>query len=131
MTTVVPDMDPTRPAGVDPRRIIEPIEDFGVTMMFGSPALLDAVGRYGVEHGVRLPTLRRVLSAGAPVPPQIIERFASLLPEDARILTPYGASERSVARSRRGSRDTRHGTDRSAASAWAARCQASRSSSSG
>lgn len=117
MTTVVPDMDPTRPARVDPRRIIEPIEDFGVTMMFGSPALLDAVGRYGVERGVTLPTLRRVLSAGAPVSPQIIERFASLLPDDARILTPYGASEAlpvTAISSAEILGDTRHGTDRGA-----------------
>jgi acyl-CoA synthetase (AMP-forming)/AMP-acid ligase II len=117
MTTVVPDMDPTRPARVDPTRIIEPIGDFGVTMMFGSPALLDAVGRYGVEHGVRLPTLTRVLSAGAPVPPQVVERFASLLPDGARILTPYGASEAlpvSVISSREILGETRHGTDRGA-----------------
>ncbi len=117
MTTVVPDMDPTRPARVDPRRIIEPIANFGVTMMFGSPALLDAVGRYGVEHGVHLPTLRRVLSAGAPVAPQVIERFASLLPEDARILTPYGASEAlpvAAISSAEILGDTRHGTDRGA-----------------
>jgi acyl-CoA synthetase (AMP-forming)/AMP-acid ligase II len=117
MTTVVPDMDPTRPARVDPRRIIEPIEDFGVTMMFGSPALLDAVGRYGVEHGVRLPTLRRVLSAGAPVSPQIIERFATLLPGDARILTPYGASEAlpvAAISSAEILGETRHGTNHGA-----------------
>jgi len=117
MTTVVPDMDPTRPARVDPRKIIEPIQRFGVTMMFGSPALLDTVGRYGVDHGVRLPTLRRVLSAGAPVSPQIIERFASLLPADARILTPYGASEAlpvAAIESREILAETRHGTDRGA-----------------
>ncbi len=49
MTTVVPDMDPTRPARVDPAKIIEPIREFGVTTMFGSPALLDTVGRWGAE----------------------------------------------------------------------------------
>ena len=117
MTTVVPDMDPTRPARVDPRKIIEPIQRFGVTMMFGSPALLDTVGRYGVAHSVRLPTLKRVLSAGAPVSPQIIERFASLLPEDARILTPYGASEAlpvAAIESREILAETRHRTGRGA-----------------
>ncbi len=93
MTTIIPDMDFTRPAAVDPRKIIEPIEDFGVTMMFGSPALLDTVGRYGEQHDIRLPTLKRVLSAGAPVAPSVIERFSRMLPPDARILTPYGASE--------------------------------------
>jgi acyl-CoA synthetase (AMP-forming)/AMP-acid ligase II len=61
--------------------------------MFGSPALLDTVGRWGAARGVRLPTLKRVVSAGAPVSSQIIERFVSLLAEDAEVLTPYGATE--------------------------------------
>ena len=93
MATVIPRMDPTRPAKVDPRNIIDPINEFGITTMFGSPALLDTVGRHGERHGTRLPSLRRVVSAGAPVSPQIIERFLEMLPDGARILTPYGATE--------------------------------------
>jgi len=93
MTTIIPDMDPTHPAKVDPMKIIGPIHEYGVTTMFGSPALLDTVGRYGVAHGVELPTLRQVVSAGAPVGPKIIERFVSLMAPGGRILTPYGATE--------------------------------------
>jgi acyl-CoA synthetase (AMP-forming)/AMP-acid ligase II len=93
MTTVVPEMDPTRPARVDPRKIIEPIQEFGVTTMFGSPALLDTVGRWGAVRGVKLPTVRRVISAGAPVSPRVIERFQKMLSPDAAIHTPYGATE--------------------------------------
>ncbi len=93
MTTVIPEMDPTRPAHVDPRNIVRPIEEFGVTTMFGSPALLDTVGRWGAPRGVRLPSLKRVISAGAPVSAGIIERFLAMLGEDAEILTPYGATE--------------------------------------
>ncbi len=93
MTTIVPDMDPTRPADVDPRKIIEAVEDFGVTNMFASPALLDTVGRYGARHGVKLPSLRRVISAGAPVPATVMERFLGMLEPGARVLTPYGATE--------------------------------------
>jgi len=52
MTAVIPDMDPTRPGEVDPRRIIDAAEEFRATNLFGSPALLDTVGRYGVENGV-------------------------------------------------------------------------------
>src|SRR5205085_9257549 len=55
MTAVIPDMDPTRPARVDPRKIIEAVEDWGVTNLFGSPALLNTVSRYGVQHGIKLP----------------------------------------------------------------------------
>jgi acyl-CoA synthetase (AMP-forming)/AMP-acid ligase II len=93
MTTILPDMDPTRPAQVDPRKIIAAVEDFGVTNMFGSPALLNTVGRYGAERGVKLPSLKRVISAGAPVSAAVMERFLSMLEPDARIVTPYGATE--------------------------------------
>ncbi len=93
MTTVIPDMDATRPAQVDPRKIIEAIEDFGVTTMFGSPALLNTVGRYGAAHKIKLPTLKRVISAGAPLAAPVMERFAAMLPEGALIFPPYGATE--------------------------------------
>jgi acyl-CoA synthetase (AMP-forming)/AMP-acid ligase II len=93
MTTVIPDMDPTRPAKVHPPNIIDPIKDFGITTMFGSPALLDTVGRYGEAHGVEMPTLKRIVSAGAPVSGEIIERFLGMLSDEAEILTPYGATE--------------------------------------
>ena len=62
MTTVVPDMDPSRPAKVDPAKMIAPILEHGVTTMFASPAVLKRVARYGTAHGVKLPTLRRVIS---------------------------------------------------------------------
>jgi acyl-CoA synthetase (AMP-forming)/AMP-acid ligase II len=93
MTAVVPDMDPTRPAKVHPPNIIRVIRDWGVTNMFGSPALLNAIGRWGVEHDVRLPSLRRVISAGAPVPGAVIGRMTKLLDPDAEVFTPYGATE--------------------------------------
>ena len=93
MTAVIPDMDPRKPGFVRPEKIIGPIIKYGVTHMFGSPALLDRVGRYGQAKGVKLPTLRRVISAGAPVPPPVLERFASMLNRGVEIHTPYGATE--------------------------------------
>jgi acyl-CoA synthetase (AMP-forming)/AMP-acid ligase II len=93
MTAVIPDMDPTRPGFVDPKKIIEPILDHGVTNMFGSPALLNRVGQWGKERGLTLPPLRRVVSAGAPVSPANIEQFSALLSGQAQIFTPYGATE--------------------------------------
>ncbi len=93
MTAVIPDMDPTKPALVNPDKIIEAIQNHGVTNMFASPALLNRVGRYGKKKGVRLPSLKRVVSAGAPVSPANIEQFSTMLAEQAQIHTPYGATE--------------------------------------
>ncbi len=93
MTTIIPEMDATRPGSVEPTKIINAIRYFGVTNLFGSPALIQRVGRYGVDNGVKLPTLRRVISAGAPVPAAAIERFTSMLAEGVQVHTPYGATE--------------------------------------
>ncbi len=93
ITSVIPDMDPTRPALVNPERIIEAIDNLGVTNMFASPALLNRVGSYGKKNGVKLPSLKRVISAGAPVSADNIEQFSTLLDENAEIHTPYGATE--------------------------------------
>jgi acyl-CoA synthetase (AMP-forming)/AMP-acid ligase II len=93
MTTVLPDMDASKPARVDPRNIIEPIRRFGVTTMFGSPALLDAVGRYGERERVQLPSLRRVIAAGAPLPAHTMRRWHAMLAPEADVFPPYGATE--------------------------------------
>ncbi|MGD9021538.1 MAG: AMP-binding protein, partial [Lysobacterales bacterium] len=45
MTTVVPYMNPTRPALADPKLLVQAIERFGVTNVFGSPALMNVLGR--------------------------------------------------------------------------------------
>src|SRR5262249_52343518 len=93
MTSVIPEMDATRPALVEPRNIIEPIQQFQVTNMFGSPALLRRVVSDPGASAWKLPSLRRVISAGAPVPGDVIERFTRMLREDVQVHTPYGATE--------------------------------------
>lgn len=93
VTTVLPEMDPTRPAKVNPRNIIDHVNDWNVTQAFGSPALWNVVGRYCEEHKIVLPTLKRVLSAGAPVPPHVLRRMKNAIPPDGDVHTPYGATE--------------------------------------
>jgi acyl-CoA synthetase (AMP-forming)/AMP-acid ligase II len=89
LTSIIPDMDPTRPAQADPNKLHDAMERFGITQLFGSPALM----RVLAEHGKPLPTLRRVTSAGAPVPPDVVATMRTLLPPDAEFWTPYGATE--------------------------------------
>ena len=89
VTSVIPDMDPTRPARANPRKLLRAIERFGVDQLFGSPALMQVLAR----HGAALPSLRRVMSAGAPVPADVVATMRRLLPDEARFWTPYGATE--------------------------------------
>ncbi len=93
MTTVIPDMDPTRPAEVDPEEVFAPIERFGVTTMFGSPALLRTVGLAGKDSGRQVPGLRRVIAAGAPLPGPTMELWHGMLQSGAEVLPSYGATE--------------------------------------
>jgi acyl-CoA synthetase (AMP-forming)/AMP-acid ligase II len=131
MTCVIPDMNPTRPAQIDPRKAVAQIRQFGVTNMFGSPAVIRRLGDWAdqasrVSHDAgdpptramtgtaRLATLRRVISAGAPASAASLERFVKLLPEASQVFTPYGATE-ALPVANIGSREilaeTRHLTD--------------------
>lgn len=93
MASIVPDMDASRPASADPARLVEAYRDFECTNLFASPALVDKLGRHCADKGIQLSTLRRVLSAGAPASVSSLERLASVLPPEAEIFTPYGATE--------------------------------------
>jgi len=93
MTTVVPYMDPTRPAKADPKLLVQTIERFEVTNIFGSPALLNVLGRHTESQNIRLPSVRRIISAGAAMPVATVRRLQKALPETADIFTPYGATE--------------------------------------
>ncbi|MCO4760477.1 MAG: AMP-binding protein [Myxococcales bacterium] len=93
MTTVLPEMDFTKPASVNPERIEEALTGFGVTNMFGSPALLNTVSRWAEAEGKTFPSLRRVISAGAPVPAHVLARTRLMMHPDGEIHTPYGATE--------------------------------------
>jgi acyl-CoA synthetase (AMP-forming)/AMP-acid ligase II len=70
MTTVVPLMDPTRPAKADPELLVQTI-----------------------KRNIRLPSVRRIISAGAAMPVATIRRLQKTLKADAEVFTPYGATE--------------------------------------
>lgn len=94
LTTVVPDMNPTRPAEVKPENIFEAFNDWSVTQAFGSPAFWNQVGRSLSQNKQTFPQIDRLFSAGAPVPVDVIERIVPALTKPgADIFTPYGATE--------------------------------------
>jgi len=90
MTCVIPRMDPTRPARADPRVLMSQANEFGVTNLFGSPAVLR---NWAAANVPPVPTLKRVISAGAPATAVVIAAVAERLPAGAEVFTPYGATE--------------------------------------
>lgn len=93
ITSVIPDMDARHPAKADPVKLAHAIFTQGCTSMFGSPALLDNLSRWAEKQSVTFSSLRRVLSAGAPVRFDILERMSRCIPKDAQVFTPFGATE--------------------------------------
>ncbi len=92
-SSVIADMDMMHPAKLDPAKIIKNILDFGCTQMFGSPMVLNKLAKYGTRMKIKLPSLRNIISAGAPVHRNVLESFGRLVSENAKIHTPYGATE--------------------------------------
>jgi len=91
MTCVIPEMNASKPATVNPETARKQIRDFGVTNLFGSPAV---IRRLALDHDPEsYRTVRRVLSAGAPARTDVLEAMQKQLPAGVQVFTPYGATE--------------------------------------
>lgn len=93
ITTVLPDMDFSRPAQADPKKLLAAANDFKVTQSFASPAVWDKLSRHCKQTGEEIPTLKKVFSCGAPVGADVIRRTLDHVCPDAELHTPYGATE--------------------------------------
>lgn len=92
MTSVIPDLDPSRPGRCDPAKVARALRNHRCTTAFGSPAIWRRVAPWATSNGVQFPGLSRVLIAGAAVPPSLVAELQKCLP-DGDVGTPYGATE--------------------------------------
>ena len=92
MTSIIPEIDPRHPAKADPAKIVQAIRQENVTNSFGSPTLWRKLADYCAARKIELPSLRRVLCAGAPVPADLWDASRSFL-KSGRLHSPYGATE--------------------------------------
>lgn len=92
MTTIVPEIDPSHPARVDPTKIVQAILQEKVTSSFGSPTLWRKIAVHCHNERIALPSMKRVLCAGAPVPPDLWDLMTPVLPHGT-LHSPYGATE--------------------------------------
>ena len=92
MTTIIPEIDPRRPAALDPAKIVQAIRQENVTNSFGSPTLWGKIATHCREKKIALLSLRRVLCAGAAVPAALWADSRALLPR-GKLHSPYGATE--------------------------------------
>jgi olefin beta-lactone synthetase len=94
--SVVPDMDVTAPSTLTAAALADAVAAIEATMVFASPAALVNVRATAddVDPEVReaLSGVRLLLSAGAPVPAELLRSLTPLLPA-AQAHTPYGMTE--------------------------------------
>lgn len=91
-TSVIPDVDASKPAQMEPDIIVDAMKRHKVTTSFGSPTIWNNVGRYCKENKVKLPTVKRILMFGAPVPEHVLKYYVNVVP-NGDTYTPYGATE--------------------------------------
>ncbi|MEM9660485.1 MAG: AMP-binding protein, partial [Planctomycetota bacterium] len=93
VATIFPQMDFSRPASCEPKKLLAAANDWQIAQAFASPAVWNKVSRYCENTGRSIPTLRKVFSCGAPVPADVLKRTLACVHPDAEMHTPYGATE--------------------------------------
>ncbi len=91
-TTVTPLLDPSKPLAADPGPLVSALIAEKVTCSFGSPAIWGKVADHCETRGLKLPDLRRLLIAGAPVSGELLAKLRVIAPR-CETHTPYGATE--------------------------------------
>ena len=92
ITSVLPDIDPRRPAQADPAKLVRSLLDHNVTTAFASPVIGKKVANECQKLGTSLNKINRFFLAGAPVPPSLAEQLSQCLPH-GQVIVPYGATE--------------------------------------
>jgi olefin beta-lactone synthetase len=96
VTSVIPDVTFPVPGKTDPKKVLDAIEKFKVTNMFASPVVLDILANFHINSQQRtagLQSLKRVITAGAPVTIPLQEKFRRILDEHTDLFGIYGATE--------------------------------------
>lgn len=93
ISSFIPEMNSAFPGDVKPENVVKPIADFDISSFFGSPALLTTLSRHCLKNNITLPTLRKVMCAGAPLADQTMQDLRAVLSPEANVISAYGALE--------------------------------------
>lgn len=92
ITTILPAINLIDPSERDASIIANQIASCGVTTCTFSPSLLVLLADYCRKNSVILPTLTRVVTGGAPVSKNMIQKFKAVAPETS-LMVLYGSTE--------------------------------------
>lgn len=91
-TTIIPDMNFSKPATLHVPSVVETIANSCATSSFGAPVLWRKIAAYCLEHDVRLRSLEQIFLSGVSARIDTLEAIQKVAP-NAKIFTPYGATE--------------------------------------
>lgn len=94
-TMVVPPIDFARqgPAQVDPAALIQVINDCKVGSFFAAPILIENLAREALARNLTMPSLKRVIGAGAPISGPVERMLSAVMAPDGELAANYGATE--------------------------------------
>jgi olefin beta-lactone synthetase len=90
LTSVLPGLDPRRPAEFDPSVVYRRMQTEGVTTSSGSPAFYERLEGWCADQRLRLP-LRALFTGGAPVLPSLARRLVETVTGEVHVV--YGSTE--------------------------------------
>jgi olefin beta-lactone synthetase len=90
--SLIPGCDLSRPGAVDAAAITERVRELGVTCIQASPALLEKVVDHCRSRAIKLCSVRRICTGGAPVFPRLLDRIQAAAPQ-ADVTAIYGSTE--------------------------------------
>ncbi len=92
ITSVIPEMNPRKPASADPQKLVQAMQQFEINTAFASPIIGRKIYSFCESNNISLPLIKRLLLAGAPTNPILIKNLSKFIP-NGQVILPYGATE--------------------------------------
>ena len=92
ITSVIPEMNPRKPALADPQKLVQAMQEFEINTAFASPIIGQKIYSFCKSSNISLPLIKRLLLAGAPTSPILIKNLSKFIP-NGEVILPYGATE--------------------------------------
>lgn len=92
ITTILPEIDLASPSSHDGAILAKQIQDHEIKCCTLSPSLFIKVAKHCFDKDEKLPSLKRVVTGGAPISKENVEEFKTIA-KQAQIMVLYGSTE--------------------------------------
>jgi acyl-CoA synthetase (AMP-forming)/AMP-acid ligase II len=91
-TSVIARLKAGKPQAMDPGKVMDQLIRFRVTRMIASPFFVKKIARYALKEKITIPSLKKIVTGGAPVFPAEAAIYAAAFPESSVDIV-YGSTE--------------------------------------